>query len=645
MLFADRLIGTFVLGLSQIIATEMLLGVLFKQLYSSPLFLLNAFVSTGVLIFALYTHGGKGICSEINAEFVRILKVIKKDIVLLCIFCLFLISVGWLVFLGYLFPSYSWDALYYHLPIVGQIMQSGAIQENANPSFIQQYMNIFSKNVNLFFLWNIIFLESDVIVDLSQLFFTIAGVLSIYSMAIKMRVKEKYAIYSALLFFFTPALIFQSTINYVDGAVSMLLIIVLNFLMYDDIEHYACENNAVKPLSEKRLPIILSGLAAGILLGSKPTAPLFIAVLLGTILIQEIIKYFRPFDSMSSNKGYLLKDGLSTYLTYFIAPALLIGGYWYMRNWIFYGNPVYYMDVSIFNTTLFKGMKSDWVEPAPQIIEGLNYFTALFHVWQERVGYYIYDSRLSGFGPIWFVLFLPAIIISMVQAIIRKKYSFLFITAILLLTFIVHPRNWTTRYVIFIVGLGAVSFGIVSDYFYKRDYILKAFALIFAFYTFLTANSPCITPGQIKDFLAMPSHERTLSRLKPFNIDIKVRKEYGHWIWIDNNILRGNTLAYSFESFELDTSRPFFTAPLWNREFSNRVVYVKSETYKGWLKELKRNHSTYILVRKNSIEDNWIEKERKVYYSLYLMGSITEKFQVKYEDDHYKIVKYKTDKG
>ena len=424
LLFADRLLGTFVLGLSQIIATEMLLGVVFKQLYPSPLFLLNTFISTGVLIFALSTYGSKGICSEIKDEIVRIFGIIKGDLILLFIFVLFFISVCWLVFLGYLFPSYSWDALYYHLPIVGQIMQSGTIQENANPSFIQQYMNIFSKNVNLFFLWNIIFLKSDVIVDLSQLFFAIAGVLSIYSMAIKMRVKEKYAIYSSLLFFFTPALIFQSTINYVDGAVSMLLLIAVNFLIYDDMEHYAYENNSVKPLSERRLPIILSGLAAGILLGSKPTGPLFIAVMLGVILVQEIIKYFKPFNSISANKGYLLKDGLSAYLTCFIAPAFLIGGYWYMRNWIFYGNPVYYMDISIFNTTLFKGMKSDWVEPSPQIINSLNYFTALFYVWLERVGYYIYDSRLSGFGPIWLILFLPAIIISMVHAIIRKKYSF-----------------------------------------------------------------------------------------------------------------------------------------------------------------------------------------------------------------------------
>ena len=67
--------------------------------------------------------------------------------------------------LGYLFPSYTWDALWYHLPIVGYIMQSGAIQEVPNYSFINQWINMFPKNIELFFLWNIIFLENDVIRD------------------------------------------------------------------------------------------------------------------------------------------------------------------------------------------------------------------------------------------------------------------------------------------------------------------------------------------------------------------------------------------------------------------------------------------------------------------------------------------------
>jgi hypothetical protein len=196
-----------------------------------------------------------------------------------------------------------------------------------------------------------------------------------------------------------------------------------------------------------------------------------------------------------------------------------------------------------------------------------------------------------------------------------------------------------------VVGLGALSFGLVLDYFRRRESALRIIALLLVVYTFITANSPCVMPEKIKEFLHLPTSERTLSRHKPFNIDIKVRDEYGYWIWIENNVSKGDTLAYTFESFELDTSSPFFTAPLWNREFSNIVVYIKSDAYMEWLKGLKKNHATYILVKQNSTEDEWIEDERRAFYSLRWMGSIREKFKIVYADENYKIVKFNKAEG
>ncbi|GBD96204.1 MAG TPA: hypothetical protein ENG83_06475 [Nitrospirae bacterium] len=636
LIFSDRLTGTFIAGLTQIIATEMLLGVVFEKLYPLPLFLLNISISSGLLIPALLSGGSRGIFDEIKNESARIFGIIRGDRVLLCIFSLFFISVCWLILTGYLFPSYSWDALNYHLPIVGQILQSGAIRTNPTPSFVQQYINAFPINIDLFFLWNIIFLKSDVIVDLGQLFFTLAGVVTVYSMAVKLKIREKYAIYSSLLFFFTPVLILQSTINYVDGAVSMLFLMALNFLLYDDPENYAADKAGALRLKDSNTPLLLSGLAAGILLGSKPMGPLYIVVMLGAILIREYIKHFKPLNNISRKKGERLK----VYLIYFIAPVFLIGGYWYIRNWILYGNPVYYVDVSIFNITLFKGLMKDWPEPVPEVIRNSGYFARLFHVWLERVGYYMYDSRLSGFGPVWLILFLPSIIFSLFYAAAKKKQNFLFVSLVLIAAFIVQPRSWLTRYVIFITGTGALSFGLAFDYFNKRENVLKIIALLLAGYTFLTANSPCIMPGKVREFLLLPAAERTLSRHKPFNIDIKVRSEYGYWTWLQNNISRGDTLAYTFESLELDPSMPFFTAPLWNREFSNKVVYIKSDTYREWLKKLENIHATHILIKKGSIEDKWIEKERKIFYSLRWMGNITEKFRIVYADENYKIVRF-----
>jgi len=95
--FTDRLIGTFILSLTQIIFTEMLLGVVFKKLYAMPLFLLNISISSCVLILALKqrqqtTSYLKDIFIELKNKINWFFSVIKADLVLLCIFGLFLMN-------------------------------------------------------------------------------------------------------------------------------------------------------------------------------------------------------------------------------------------------------------------------------------------------------------------------------------------------------------------------------------------------------------------------------------------------------------------------------------------------------------------------------------------------------------------------
>ncbi|MEW6714326.1 MAG: hypothetical protein AB1306_04445 [Nitrospirota bacterium] len=630
--FVDRLIGAFILGLAQIIATEMLLGILFKQLYAAPLFILNFILSSSVFITA---SGGRNVfsdaCDEIRSETGRIFKVINNDRVLLFIFGVFLASVCWVICLGYLFPSYAWDALWYHLPMVGYIMQSGAIEETYTPWFIDQFINIFPKNTELFFLWNTIFLKSDVIVDLSQLLFTIIGVVTVYSMALKLKIGDKYALYSSLLFFFTPIMILQSTTNYVDVAISVLFLISVNFLISSP------EDNEGEAYF-RRWPLLLSGIAAGILLGSKGSGPLFIAILSLAILLRMFIKRFRLFNRLvPSNNRNLIRHGLISYLLYFLFPAILFGSYWYIKNWLLYGNPVYPMEISVTGITIFKGLYGGIIDPSPEVLNNLSPLKKLIYVWEERVKYYLYDSRFSGFGPIWFILFLPAILFSTVLTIKRRERNYLFIGIILILTFILYPRNWNTRYVIFIVGLGALSFGMTLEYFKERENILKTLALLLAAYTALVSNSPCVMPEKIKEFVRLPAEERTIARLAPFNIDMHAKQEYGYWIWIRKNISEWDTLAYTFE--------PLFHSPLWNGGFSSRIVSLKSDTYPQWLKSLQENNVTYILIRTRSAEDEWIEKDAEALKSLWWVKGTTQRYETVYSDKNYKIVRFKKAEG
>jgi hypothetical protein len=655
--FVDRTISTFILGLTQIIATEMLLGVVLKKLYAAQLFWINVSVSLVVLSCSISTGktiifpsplfskwGGekisrgqlvlKDILTEISGKAAWFWTVIKSDLILFFIFMLFFMSVCWIIFSGYLFPSYTWDALWYHLPIAGYIMQSGAIQEIPNNSFIEQFINIFPKNIELFFIWNIIFLKNDIITDLSQLLFTIAGVLAIYSIAVKLNIKERAAIYSSLLFFFTPIVILQSTTNYVDVAVSVLFLVALNFLMddmpcKDGFETRPYEGDAGGTCFQKRnITTVMAGLTAGILLGSKGSGPLFIALLSAVVIIREF-----PGRSNACESGLLRWKKMATktfqlYFFYFFIPVLFMGGYWYIKNWIIYGNPVYPMEISILNNTIFKGLYQGIIEPAPEIINKLHPFTRPLYVWLDKVEYYLYDSRLGGFGPIWFILFLPSIVLSFVYALMKRRYRFILLLIIVASAFLMYPRNWNPRYVIFIIGLGALSFGLVFDKFQKRNDIFRVIAILLAGYTFLISNSPCVTPKQIKKFIQLPAAERIIAAHAPFNIDLYARQDYGYWTWINRNISQGETLAYTYE--------PLFLSPMWNSAFSNKMVYIKADDYKQWLRKLGEHKVTYVLIRKNSGEDRWIQGGGNISSS----GQSDQpgvKFKTLFSDENYKI--------
>lgn len=631
-----------VLALSQIIVTEMLLGVVFENLYAGPLFILNLTVSAGLLSFSIILSGKpgftavirllEGVLNEIKDGVTSFIRLIIGNRMLLSVFLFFIASICSIVFSGYLFPSYTWDALWYHLPIVGNIMQSGAIQEVAVNSFIDQFINIFPKNIELFFLWNIIFLQDSVITDLSQLPFAMAGVVAIYSIAVKMNIGKKNAAYSSLLFFFTPVIILQSATNYVDVAITGLFLTALNFLLDSEESQHAGNKTGEGESRQKNLPLIIAGLTAGILLGSKGSGPLFIITLSLFFVIKELRRHCMRQGYLFSEIPSLLKRTSKLYLLYFLIPVFLLGGYWYIKNWVIYGNPVYPMEISIFNMTIFKGLFKGLIEPPPEIIKSLSWFTRPLYVWSENISHYLYDSRLGGLGPIWFILFLPSIVFSVVYAIIRKRFSLLGVSMIIIITFLLYPRNWTPRYVIFVTGLGAISFGVALEYFGRRAYVLKITALFLAGYTLVTANSPIVNAEQIKKFIHLPAKERTIGWHAPFNIDIHARQEYGYWIWISRNISGNDNLAYTFE--------PLFHAPLWNNGFSNRISFIKSDTYKEWLKELKKSNVTHILVRQNSMEDKWIEKERKVFSAIGWLGGLEEKYRVVYSDENYKIVKF-----
>ena len=350
-------------------------------------------------------------------------------------------------------------------------------------------------------------------------------------------------------------------------------------------------------------------------------------------MTQEFIKHRQRYYINSENKKTgIINNSLKPYTLFFFLPLVLLGSYWYIKNWVLYGNPVYPMEVKILNATLFNGLFDKMRDPLPGLIENANYLTRLFHVWMERAEFYLYDSRLSGLGPIWAMVFLPSLIFALIYAVLKKHYDWLFISILLIITFLVHPRNWTSRYTIFMVMLGAISFGFVIDYFKRRNLIIRIATLILAVYTVIMVNSLCVLPEKIKEFINLPPAERSIDRHQPFNIHIHVNQEYGYWKWISKNINTGDTLAYTFE--------PLFMTPLWNDGFSNRIIYIDADTYENWLFKLSSNEVTYVLLKQHSKASDWLENllsKQSDHADLNRMKA--REYVTVYADEFYKIAK------
>ena len=658
--FTDRLLGVFVLGLAQIILTEMVLGIIFKELYATPLLALNVSISLAVSAIAIRARGKGGLLTEIVIEIKdkkdRLFNLLMSDWILLAIFVMFSIYFCYLLYIGYLFPSYSWDALLYHLPTVGFILQSGAIENIPYNSLIYTFINVFPKNIDLFFLWNIIFLKSDMIVDLSQLPFTVAGMLAIYGICRKLGIKEKHSAYASVLFFFAPVIMLQSTTNYVDIAVSVLFLIALNFMLCRDISHgdlsSAMSSKAFRFGGNTRL--FLAGVTSGILLGSKGSGPLFIIALSALYVINEIRGNYpsrregspdkiSPLDrdshgiSNMHRTKYLRKAALkmiiARYVLYFMMPVMLLGSYWYISNWVHYGNPVYPFVVKLFGKIIFKGSFSEILHSGPDILRDMSPLKKLFHVWMERVEYYHYSSDMSGFGPLWFILLLPCTVFSVFLSIWKKRLDFLIVAIMIILIFLVYPNNWFTRYVIFLFGLGCLAFGDVAQFFEKKGRTLEYLALLIVVYTLLVSHSPTVTPKKIIEFAHLPAKERSLARLEPYILNMSKRESYGLWSWISSNISEGDTLAYTFT--------PGMLSPLWNNSFSNKIVFVKAGKFEEWVEELEANNVTYVMVlrKPRSMEAFWLSRLEEMRNNP-KWSSIAKQFRLKYHDDNYAVFRF-----
>lgn len=566
----DKVMTIFVITLVHIIGTVLITGVFGSLTISTLVFM--TIIEFVISLIAIYVV--KKRCTIILSAYKELFLDIKEinikskfvTILLFIVIC----QVIWLSILIYLFPPYAYDGLMYHLVSVADWIQNKQI--GITPYI--EWTNVYPQHGGLIYTWLVIFLNSDVIVEIGQLVFGIMGAIATIGIARQLQVKKDYAIASGCLFFLTPIVIAQAITNYVDLMFGAMFLVFFYFYL--------------KYINSKRIAYVgLAGLAAGVTLGIKSSAAAYIGVCVIVVFIDLMIRLWK--------KEIVLQE-IGKIISIFVIPTILVGGFWYFRTWIIYGNPLYPFTVKLGEWVMFEGRGSmkDMIMVAntPPEIRELEWWKQLLYSWKHIFIKPSYDQGLGGLGIFWTFMAFPSLIITTIYMWIKERKNFWCVFLPVIIIFLIQPSNWWSRYTLYIVAFGSCAFVyILSKITHKMvKYIIIIFTLLcvmmmsYLGYDHIFYNMP-----YVEQVLTWPKETRTLGNT--------LRQEYR---WADS-VPEGSIIA--------STSLNPFMYPLFGKEYTNKVIPISTEllTKEEYLDMLHDNQVDYIFVRADEIYTDWLQ--------------------------------------
>jgi len=228
-----------------------------------------------------------------------------------------------LVFMALLVPPYSWDSLTYHLTSPVEWMKKGTIQIIPTP-FGDQAPAYSPANGELFFLWLMLPLGSDLFARVGGLPFYLLSALTIYLITRRVGASAKGALLGTSLFLITPNIMRYAATPEVD-LVALFFFLSATYFLILFLEH------------RNPKTLALTSIAIGLYLGSKYVALAFAPLL---ILLSIYAIFFQA--KKLRRPSFILRDA-----GIFLAGLLVFGSFWYLRNLIETGSPTYPMSLGL----------------------------------------------------------------------------------------------------------------------------------------------------------------------------------------------------------------------------------------------------------------------------------------------------------
>ncbi|MDB4941964.1 MAG: hypothetical protein JWP97_1498 [Labilithrix sp.] len=368
---------------------------------------------------------------------------------------------------AYLLPVWQWDAIGYHLPYVDFVLQDGSF---ASVPDDVPYLSTYPHAVELLFAGWRMMLPDDRLVDAAQLPLGLFGGLAVAAIARQQGARAEHAIAAAVAWLTVPALWLQLPTNYIDVSAAAFLLASAFFVL------------AVPT----PLRMAAAGAALGLLLGSKPNAPIATTILFVVLAVRAWRTPHRQW--------LVLVAGL----------ALVLGSESFVVTLVRHHNPIWPVHMKLGPFELPGTLPMSTLLESGANAPRLHGFvvTRVLRSWATLDAPPVFDMRYGGMGAL-FLLALPAAVFVAVK---KRAPALLFVAMAALAS----PDPAVPRYVLAVPGLAfALAAPLLGRARERFQQILLPLAAVAAAVALWRASPGLVGEGPpLADYLHMSEQER-----------------------------------------------------------------------------------------------------------------------------------------
>ena len=312
------------------------------------------------------------------------------------------------------FAPFAVDPVTYHLPKLSEWIREGRLVHaiGADPR------ETFPAGFELIETWWVVFLRHDLLIELAGVEFLVLGFVAVFALARRLGLQEPAAALAALLYILTPGvhLLAISCMN--DTPVAVLIV-------------------ATAALIQGRAHPALLLIPVGLGIGMKPT---YAYALPGLLILGWFVRRAPP-SRPDSPRAAALVAGI----------ALAGGAFWYLRNAVVFGSPIY----PVGQVSQLPGL--------PPVSENLVWagrrFLRLFElgIYDRDEPYTSLLAQIPGWGIAVFAMGLPALVDRLRQETSYRALAGALLVSVSGVFLMCPPQFYVYRFVLFVPALFAVA--------------------------------------------------------------------------------------------------------------------------------------------------------------------------------------------